>query len=60
MVCSKCNVEMEKGIIDQGIWVKFVDGFLAKIGKLLNTFSAYAYKCPQCNKIEWVAEENKN
>jgi DNA-directed RNA polymerase subunit RPC12/RpoP len=62
-LCSKCNSEMEKGFIDQGLWLndKSFLGISANIGRSLTTTflssnKVSSYKCTKCGFIENYAE----
>ncbi len=57
MICPTCNVEMEKGIIQQGINWFTLDSFNAKfigVGSKFLRFGTpwvYAWCCPKCKII---------
>lgn len=63
LLCSKCHSEMEKGFIDQGLWLndKSFLGSGANIGRSLTTTflssnKVSSYKCTKCGFIENYAE----
>ena len=61
MKCSKCNGEMEKGMLsaDSLHWIK-EKGFVGSLNKMVSrgfgTLSVWAWRCAKCKKIELTSD----
>lgn len=59
MQCSKCEIQMEKGTLayNGANWIKVPDKRPWWMVSVLKMKYVYAWRCSNCNRLEFTAED---